>query len=309
MLHAAFFIDERAFYERLRVMPWPERQRFRMMGVGYTNELFGDEQGKRRARVQARFINNVMKATLHGAAVSDALEDGRVVSGVGGQYNFVAQAFALEGARSVLTLNATRQAKSGLESNIVWRYGHQTIPWNLRDLVVTEYGVADLRGKSDAETIAAMLAVADARFQPELLAQAKQAGKLPASYQIPERCRRNRPEQVQALLAPLEQRGLMPRFPFGTDFTAEEQRLLPALEWLKAHTRTKRGLLRLLIAALRAGIPSTEQAACLERMGLAQPAGLPAAIPAAIRERLYRRLLQAALEVTASDSAERGADD
>jgi hypothetical protein len=309
VLHAAFFIDERGFYERLRAMPWSERQRFRMMGVGYTNELLGDEQGKRAARVQARFINNAMKATLHGAVVSDALEDGRVVSGVGGQYNFVAQAFALEGARSVITLNATRQAKDGVESNIVWRYGHQTIPWHLRDLVVTEYGVADLRGKSDAETIAALLAVADARFQPELLAQAKQAGKLPASYQIPERCRRNRPETVQALLAPLEQRGLMPRFPFGTDFTAEEQRLLPALEWLKAQTRTRRGQARVLLAALRAGTsstepstePSNEQAACLERMGLAQPSGL--------KERFYRRLLQAALAATASNSAERGAAD
>ncbi|MBK1707085.1 acetyl-CoA hydrolase/transferase C-terminal domain-containing protein [Halochromatium glycolicum] len=69
-----------AVYKRLRAMPWSERQRFRMMGVGYTNELLGDEQGKRAVRVQARFINNAMKATLHGAAVSDALEDGRVGS-------------------------------------------------------------------------------------------------------------------------------------------------------------------------------------------------------------------------------------
>jgi Acetyl-CoA hydrolase len=62
-----------------------------------------------RARIDARFVNNAMMATLMGAAISDGLENGQVVSGVGGQYNFVAQAFALAGARSVLTVEATRQ--------------------------------------------------------------------------------------------------------------------------------------------------------------------------------------------------------
>ena len=54
-----------------------------------------------------------------------------------------------------------------MHSNIRWAYGHQTIPRHLRDVTVTEYGVADLRGKSDADVIAAMLAVTDSRFQDE----------------------------------------------------------------------------------------------------------------------------------------------
>ena len=73
---------------------------------------------------------------------------------------FVAQAFALDGR----TLDPDgrsqaigRQAGAKVQSNIRWRYGHETIPRHLRDIVVTEYGVADLRGKSDAEVIAAML--------------------------------------------------------------------------------------------------------------------------------------------------------
>ena len=125
-----------------------------------------------------------------GAAISDGLEDGQVVSGVGGQYNFVAQAFALQGARSLLTLEATRQAGAKSQSNIRWTYGHQTIPRHLRDVIVTEYGVADLRGKSDADIIAAMLAVADSRFQAELARQAKDAGKLPKNFEIPRRATR-----------------------------------------------------------------------------------------------------------------------
>ena len=139
-----------------------------------------------------------MMATLMGAVVSDGLENGQVVSGVGGQYNFVAQAFALQGARSILTVEATRQAGAKAQSNIRWSYGHETIPRHLRDVVVTEYGVADLRGKSDADVIAAMLQVADSRFQAELARQAKDAGKLPKNFEIPAAHRENFPERIAA---------------------------------------------------------------------------------------------------------------
>ena len=165
VLHGAFFLGPKSFYRALREMTAEQIARIQMAPVSFTNELYGDEQAKRRARVDARFVNSVMMATLMGAAVSDGLENGQVVSGVGGQYNFVAQAFALAGARSVLTLEATRQAGAKPQSNIRWSYGHETIPRHLRDVVVTEYGVADLRGKSDADVIAAMLQVADSPFR------------------------------------------------------------------------------------------------------------------------------------------------
>src|ERR1700710_1656473 len=155
-----------------------------MMPVSFTNQLYGDEETKRRARVDARFVNNAMMATLMGAVISDGLENGQVVRGVGGQYNFVAQAFALVGARSILTVEATRLEKAGSVSNIRWAYGHETIPRHLRDIIVTEYGVADLRGKSDADVIAAMLGVADSRFQNDLMRQAKDAGKLSSKFEI-----------------------------------------------------------------------------------------------------------------------------
>jgi hypothetical protein len=157
VLHGAFFLGPKSFYRALREMA-PERiARIQMMPVSFTNELYGGEDQKRRARTDARFINSAMMATLMGAVISDGLENGQVVSGVGGQYNFVAQAFALAGARSILAVEATRQSGSRLQSNILWSYGHETIPRHLRDIVVTEYGVADLRGKSDADVIAAML--------------------------------------------------------------------------------------------------------------------------------------------------------
>ena len=81
------------------------------------------------------------------------------------------------------------------QSNVRWNYGHETIPRHLRDIVVSEYGTADVRGKSDVDVIAAMLAIADSRFQSELRA-AKDAGKLPKDYEIPAAYRENTPERV-----------------------------------------------------------------------------------------------------------------
>ena len=135
-------------------------------------------------------------ATLLGAVVSDALEDGQVVSGVGGQYNFVAQAFALETPARSSCCGRPASRSGRTTSNIRWNYGHTTIPRHLRDVVVTEYGVADLRGKTDRDVIAAMLAIADSRFQDELLRQAKDAGKIEPASSCRRACRDNTPERI-----------------------------------------------------------------------------------------------------------------
>src|SRR6202051_2233363 len=128
LLHGAFFLGPKSFYRALREMTPGQIARIQMMPVSFTNELYGNEDAKRRARADARVVNNAMMATLMGAVISDGLENGQVVSGVGGQYNFVAQAFALDGARSILTVEAVRQAGSRSQSNIRWSFGHDDIP-------------------------------------------------------------------------------------------------------------------------------------------------------------------------------------
>ncbi|WP_370906487.1 hypothetical protein M728_004917 (plasmid) [Ensifer sp. WSM1721] len=237
--------------------------------------------------MNARFVNNAMMVTLMGATVSDALADGRVVSGVGGQYNLVAQAFALEGARSIITLNAAHCEYGRRESRLVWSYGNTTLPRHLRDMVVTEYGVADLRGKSDRDCIAAMLAVADSAFQGELLDAAKSAGKIEKDFTVPAAFRRNRPQSIAEALLPLRKEGWCAPFPFDTDFTDEEQRLVPALRHLKHKTASRRSLAHAVLASLAAGRPDQAERAALERMRLAAPANL--------RERLYAKMLLWAL--------------
>ncbi len=286
-IHAGFFLDSRDFYERLRALPEERRARIAMMPVSFTNALYGDEDAKRAARCDARFVNAAMMVTLLGAAVSDATEDGQVVSGVGGQFNFVDQAFALKGARAVLTLPATRQGKGGLTSNIRWSYGHITIPRHLRDIVVTEYGIADLRGKSDADTIAALLEITDSRFQEELAATAKSAGKLPKSWRLPKAARNNTPEALRTWLAP-HQGDALPRFPFGTDFTEIEQVLLPALADLRTASNRLPALLSLAGDGLR-GDPTPQEGAAMARMDLTQPVGWKSRLAASALRGALRR--------------------
>jgi hypothetical protein len=286
ILHGAFFLGPKSFYRALREMAPEQLARIQMMPVSFTNEIFGDEDTKRRARVDARFVNNAMMATLLGAAISDGLENGQVVSGVGGQYNFVAQAFALEGARSVLALEATHRSGRQTQSNVRWSYGHETIPRHLRDIFVTEYGVADVRGKSDADVIAAMLEISDSQFQGELMRQAKEAGKLPRNHEIPAAYRENHPERIRDALKPAREAGLLPSFPFGSDFTDVEQRLIPALQILQEVQRTPLRLLGLLWQGM-SHPPDAADRECLARLGLDKPTHFA--------ERAYRALVSAAL--------------
>lgn len=284
VMDGGFYLGSREFYEFLAGLDETERERFRMHGVGRINQLYGGRETLEiEQRRHARFINTCMKMTATGAAVSDGLADYQVVSGVGGQYNFVAMAHAMDDGRSVLMLRATREGADGATSNIVWDYPHVTIPRHLRDLVVTEYGIADLRGRTDEECIQAMISIADARFQDELAEQARKAGKLDPAWQIPDAWRGNTPdalvERFDAVAASA------PTYPFGSDFTAQEQRLIPALEWIKRKSGSR---LALILEALR-GRPDAARES-LARLGLDRPRSLG--------ERFMARLVARALERT-----------
>jgi acyl-CoA hydrolase len=272
LLHGGFFLGPRGFYAALRDLPESERRQFSMCGVSFVNQLDGADQALKIAqRTHGRFINSSMMATLLGAAVSDGLADGRVVSGVGGQYNFVAMAHALPEARSILTLRSTRDKNSTVTSNILWSYGNTTIPRHLRDIAVTEYGVADLRGLSDQDVIAAMLNIADSRFQDGLKRQAQAAGKLRDDYQIPDMHRNNTPRALEERFILARARGLFSEFPFGSDFTGEEIVLAKALTRLKERTTGGWPRVKTLLGAVTfRGIPSAIRP-YLARMSLSAP--------------------------------------
>lgn len=266
-LHGGFFLGPASFYDALHRLTPAQQSRIDMQRISFINQLYGNEVQKRQHRAKASFINTCMMVTLGGAAVSDGLENGPVVSGVGGQYNFVAMAHALPDAHSILMLRSTRLHNGELQSNIVPTYGHCTIPRHLRDIVITEYGIAHLRGKSDADVVASLICIADARFQSTLREWAIAQGKLPNSWTIPATARQNTPEVLRDTLSPY--REWLPDFPFGHDFTEDELVIVRALQKLK---QTQSNPIALISAAIK-GLLADEDSipdSYLQRMGFSE---------------------------------------
>ncbi len=267
IMTGGFYLGPRDFYQALRDLTDDQRARINMTAIGFINQLYGQDELGRAQRKDASFINTCMIMTLLGAAVSDGLESGRVVSGVGGQYNFVAMSHALADAQSILMLRATRDGPDGPSSNIVWSYGHITIPRQLRDIVITEYGVAHIRGCTDSEVIKRLLAITDSRFQEELLEVAKANGKIESSYELPPQVRNNTPERVAQALQAGRQTGLLPEFPFSCDLTPDELRIAKVLQRMKSLKADKLAVAKALWASRGQQAP----AGWLERLQLDHP--------------------------------------
>ncbi|MGE5422532.1 MAG: acetyl-CoA hydrolase/transferase C-terminal domain-containing protein [Ignavibacteriales bacterium] len=283
----AFFVGPKAFYKALNEMPEEERQLFGMSGVEKVNQLYEEEELRALQRKDGRFVNTGMVCTLLGAIASDQLEDGQVVSGVGGQYNFVSMGHALPDGRVVMLIKSTKGVGKTLRSNIVFSYGHCTIPKHMRDIIVTEYGIADVRGKPDKQVIAEILNITDSRFQQKLLAQAKKAGKIPGNYEIPAEYRNNTPEKLKALLGPYQKQGYFSAFPFGTDLSADDIELAGSLKVLKAHSagfpsKVYRGLAMELFRSIP--LKANHH---LERLQLMKPSGT--------KEKIYQKMVVFAL--------------
>lgn len=270
VMHGGFFLGPQDFYDALHSMSDEEKERICMTGVGHVNQLLVNSDLVVEQRMHARFINTGLMATVNGAVVSDGLDNGKIVSGVGGQYNFVSMAHALPDARSILLVRATRSSKGEVSSNIVYNYGHITIPRHLRDIVITEYGVAELRGKTDSQVMKAMINVADSRFQEELLEQAKAVGKIEQDYVIPEQFRSNLPENITKIIDGYREKELFPSFPLGTDFTDQELQIGACLKQLKALQTDKLKLFKTLFKAFTDGDHEAQAQPFLERMKLVE---------------------------------------
>jgi hypothetical protein len=283
-LHGAFFLGSKDFYNWLSSLKDDDYNGLSMTRVSKVNDLYDEhELALRRQRKNARFFNTAMKISLLGEAASDTLLDGTVVSGVGGQYNFVAMARELPDSLSVLLLKSSRTAKGKRLSNIVWSAGHLTIPRHLRDIVVTEYGIASLKGQSDQECIKRLLLITDSEFQEELLNEAKSNGKVAADWQIPTFAKNNTPAKVKAFVRKYQTKGCFPFWPMGSDFSKEEQDLQHTLLKLKAKSKPQ------LIATIAKGLQASPKKYSkeLERMKLDNPKGF--------KEYLFQKVLLGAL--------------
>ena len=272
-MHGAFYLGSKDLYRWLHELPAETMRGIGMTRVSHINELYGGTEAlERLQRRDARFFNTCMLMNALGVATSDGLDDGRVVSGVGGQYNFVAMAFALQHARSVLMFRATREAGGRVDSDVLWNYAHCTIPRHLRDIAITEYGIADLRGRCDEDCVIAMLGIAEVRFVDGLLAKAKAALKLREDYVAPPTWASHTAGHLTKTLRPFRRAGLLPDYPMGSDFTPEEERLAKALGWLALRTATSMGKLRTVLSAILHGHCDDHEA--VRRMRLDAPHGI-----------------------------------
>ena len=115
-------------------------------------------------------INSAIEVDLSGQVNAEWVA-GRQMSGIGGQFDYVEAAMYSSGGRSIVALPAT--AARGTASRIVRTLAAGTpvtTPRCCVDFVVTEFGVADLRGKGVHARAAALAAIAHPEFRYELIA-------------------------------------------------------------------------------------------------------------------------------------------
>ncbi len=126
-------------------------------------------------------INNTTQIDLQGQAASES--DGhRHLTGTGGQLQFVRGAYASKGGKSFMLLSSTYERKGQRKSRIVLELTPGNIVTTPRSdvmYVVTEYGMANLKGKSTAERARALIGLAHPDFREALERDARKAGLLP----------------------------------------------------------------------------------------------------------------------------------
>lgn len=121
-------------------------------------------------------INSAIQVDLMGEVNAEMIGN-RQFSGVGGQVDFVRGASRSKGGKSIIAMPST--ASGGKVSRIACeldRGAAVTTSRNDVHYVVTEYGVADLRGKSLRERAKALIAVSHPDFRDKLTAEAKEKG-------------------------------------------------------------------------------------------------------------------------------------
>ncbi len=282
VIHAGFFMGTNKFYDDLRNMNKEDLDKIAMVSISRTNTLSWSPELSKEQRKDARLINYAMMVTLEGSVISDGLVNWIEVSGIGGQVDFAEMAQKLPAARFIINCQSTREKHGKTVSNIIWDYSNITLPRYMRDVVVTEYGIADCRGKTDADTIKALLNITDSRFQGQLLAQAKKHGKITADYEIPVSFKNNFPNEIESIAAEYRDTGEFAPYPFGSDLTYEEQVLQQVLLTLKNSTKLQLGMI--VFKSFISISNDASSSSYLIRMNLLHPK--------TVKEYIYKKILK-----------------
>ncbi|MCH8813569.1 MAG: hypothetical protein IH957_00520 [Chloroflexi bacterium] len=142
---------------------------FELYEFGYVNDV---RLTMREENLVA--VNNALLVDLTGQVASETIGT-RVWSGVGGQTAFAIASQYSHGGRSITVLPSSHTIDGELRSRIVPTLEEGTVvtvPRTFVDYVVTEYGVATLRGKTVRERIGELITVAHPDLRAELRQQA-----------------------------------------------------------------------------------------------------------------------------------------
>lgn len=159
---ATFALGSRRLYDFMHHNPMLE-----MHPSNFTNDPYIAAQNDNLVS-----INASLQVDLLGQCGSESIAH-LPYSGTGGQVDFVRAANRSRGGKSFIVLPAT--AKDGSISRIVPTLTpgtHATTSKNDVNYVVTEFGVAQLRGKSAKQRAQALIAIAHPDFRGQLRAQA-----------------------------------------------------------------------------------------------------------------------------------------
>ena len=119
-------------------------------------------------------LNTALEIDLTGQVCSESIGSTQW-SGTGGATDFAYGAYHAPGGKGIIAINAT--AKHGTISRIVPQLkpgAVVSISRNIVDYIVTEYGIAKLRGKTIAQRVEELINVAAPEFREELRKQARE---------------------------------------------------------------------------------------------------------------------------------------
>ncbi|MFW9958324.1 MAG: GNAT family N-acetyltransferase [Candidatus Odinarchaeota archaeon] len=160
---ASFAMGSRKLYEYIDDNPF-----FHFHDTAYVNDPYVIGQNKKMIA-----INSALEVDLTGQVCADSLGH-RFYSGIGGQVDFIRGAKRSQGGKAIICLQST--AMEGTVSRIVPQLSEGSGVVTTRgdvDVIITEYGLANMHGKTIRERVLSLIAIAHPKFRNDLLDAAK----------------------------------------------------------------------------------------------------------------------------------------
>lgn len=120
-------------------------------------------------------INNAVELDLYGQVCSES-SGVRQISGTGGQFDYIFGAYKSKGGKAFICLSSTVKSNGGMVSRIkptLTSGATVTVPRSVTSYVVTEYGIANIKGKSTYERAEAIIGLAHPDFRDALIKEAE----------------------------------------------------------------------------------------------------------------------------------------